>query len=842
MKLIYYNVFLLLFFNATQSFGQVFVNQGCYWPKKAPNLTVRSTADSTSEDWWFDFKKVPVGHAAYNADTARYICSGYSGFDDIGVGNLYPEPFPNFVLTENTFPPVSPVDFDLPDMRHMNTSGTIGLVNLTRTSSPVNPEVWTYHYGKGLTFTKVIPTIDGGFLATGLTTRFNVPYVPSLSIPSQPEPQFKDFLNNAPPAASNPSLIYYQAPSAFTGMAFDKNPFLFSNTLPVPPYSTDPDGLVFKSHACLAKVNAAGILQWFYIYGIVPHDRIDGEQAYKNSTLGTDLVEIDSGYILAGVLQNSPVNGTQANRPFLLQVDFNGDLQWIRQYVDLTYKSQKFTAIKLKSATELYVTSEGTHYTGFICSSPHSPTNSVCINGASNAILEHHNLLPCVSSLKKLDLSSGNEIWNLDLTTDTTVNSKVRSLDIATDGKILVPVSDQCYLTNSFTPGECKVTYVNKITDLVTSATIDQTISFGAMRAQDLSTSLGVKATTDGGFVVVGTKKAYNLNINTNYSVSDPLRCPISPATNGLGYNMTNSAQAFAQTDAYVAKCNAAGNIEWSTIFDNKAPGGGGSIFTNNGNPRNQCNLDTWMNYTTTRSKKDIKRQECLYAITTSVNGEIIVGGNMSSNIDDSYLAMVDNTCTLTLSNHLIQSIPSFAATPVPITNMNNFVASNINTGRIPGNTNEVAEFIVNKGAVIKMEAGQEINMYEGTDLNEDFDALADIEAFINPSHTCTPGPVYSNFGGGINNLNNQKKNINPASGKAENGISIFPNPTTGIFVVKHPSEIKEFEILDMYGKSLLKVLNYGLTQSRFNLSNLPAGLYLLRIANRNEAIKIIKQ
>ena len=92
MKLIYYNVFLLLFFNATESFGQAFVNQGCYWPKKAPNLTVRSTADSTSEDWWFDFKKVPVGHAAYNADTARYICSGYSGFDDIGVGNLFPEP------------------------------------------------------------------------------------------------------------------------------------------------------------------------------------------------------------------------------------------------------------------------------------------------------------------------------------------------------------------------------------------------------------------------------------------------------------------------------------------------------------------------------------------------------------------------------------------------------------------------------------------------------------------------------------------------------------------------------------------------------------------------------
>lgn len=829
MKLIYYILFLLLFFSATESSGQAFVNQGCYWPRYAPNGIDRTSKDSTSEDWWFDFKTVPAAHPAYDTG-GRYICVGYSGFDDVGVGNLYPEPFPNFVLSENPFTAISPENFDLPDMRHMNTSGTIGLVNLTRTSSSANPEVWTYHYGKGLTFTKVIPTSDGGFLATGTTTRFNIPYVPGGG--PQPEVQFADFLANAPPGAGNPSLIYYQAPSSVTGMAFDKNPFLFSNTLAVPPYSTDPDGLVFKSHACLAKVNASGILQWFYTYGIVPHDRIDGEQAYKNSTLGTDLVEVDSGYVLAGVLQNSPVNGTQANRPFLLQTDRNGDLKWIRQYVDLTYKSEKFTAIKLRSATELYVTSEGTHYIGISCSSPHSPTNSVCINGASTAILEHHNILPCVSSLKKIDLSTGNQIWNLLLTTDTTVNSKVRSLDIDANDKILVPVSGQCYLTNSYTAGECKVSYVNKVTDLGASATIDQTISFGSMRAYDLSTSLGVKATTDGGFVVVGTKKAYNLNINKRYDLS-----PF-----GNGFNMTGFAQAFSQTDAYVAKCNSTGNIEWANIFDNKVQSGNGSILSNAGNPRDQANLDSWMNYTLTRSKKDIKRQECLYAIETSTTGEIIVGGNMSSNIDDGYLAMVENTCDLTLSNYLIQSIPSFAATPMPVTNMNNFVGSNINTGRVPGNMNDVAEFIVNKGAVVTMEAGQEINMYEGTDLNVDLDSLADIDVYINPSHTCTAGAVYSyNYSPSSfrkDKIVNKKESL-PRN--VRSSITASPNPTTGMVMIKHPAGIKQLAVFDLYGKAVLNIRANSSGQTGVDFGNMPAGMYLIKLDSIKDMIKIIK-
>ena len=828
MKFKHFVIYILLSFVCININAQKFINQGCYWPNYAPNgTTLRMTADSTSEDWWFDMKTVPQNHIAYFPGS--YICAGYSGFDDAEMGNPYAsEPCAAFRFTEINFLDqlFDYRDFELPDMRHNGTAGTIGLVNLTRTSNPANPNLWIYNYGKGSFFTKVIPTSDGGFLATGAMNRFKIPYIPG---GPQVEIQFSGFINNAPP--SNPSDIYYQSPSVVIGNPNEKNAFNLSPYCP--PFPSDPVAGGFKRHACLAKVNKDGILQWLYTYGIVPHDGISGEIAYKNSTLGTDLVENANGYILSGILQNSPIFGDYANHPFLLQVDINGNLIWIKQYHDNLYKSEKFTAIKLKSATEIYVTGERTYDVAIAggCIS------SNCLNGSTHAIMEHPRTMKFLSFVKKINITNGNEIWDLPLTQNQNVNSKVRSLDIATDQSLLIPVSDTCIVSGPYVPGECKISYVNKISDLGSSAIINKTTSFGSMRAFDLSISLAVKATADGGFIVVGTKKPYDLNINKNYS-----------APFGNGYNMTAFAQQFSQTDAFVAKCNASGNIEWTTIFDNKATGGGGNVFTNNGNPRNQTNLDNWMNFTTTRSKKDIKRQECLYAITTSIDGEIIIGGNMSSNIDDNYLAMVENTCDLNMSNHLIQSIFSWEDPGVPlvrITNMNNFVASNINTGRIPGNTNQVAEFIVNNAAVIKMEAGQEINMYDGTDL----DAGTDVYAYINPSHTCTTGPIYSYNGfQNIGNKNEQLadklgkgKEISKTLSKINKNITIFPNPTNAKVVIKHSKEIRELELLNIYGKLLIKISNHGSSESHFDLSNLPSGIYFVRVGNKIETSKIIK-
>lgn len=832
MKLKLFIIYMLLSFICTEISAQTPVNHGCYWPPKAPNGVVRTSRDSTSEDWWYDFKPVPEGHATFDTG-GRYICAGYSMFDDIGVGGIYTNDPCNTYSEINFLASYNYLNFELPDMRHLNACGTIGLVNLTRTTSGLNPYVWILHYGKGTILIKVIPTSDGGFLATGITTAFNIPYPTT-------EPQFANYF-----ATNTDATIYHQTPSTTTGSTAIFNQFTFPSCLPAGGYDVDPKEpdtrwtTQFKRRrTCLVKVDGNGSLQWIYTYGPVQFTD-GGVLAYKNSSEGTDLVETTDGYIVAGIMQNSPVYGNLGNHPFLLKVNTSGTLQWLRQYPDGSpYLTEKFMAIQMKNDSIVYAVGErSTTNSGVFGAYPNS---SSYLNGNDFADKEHYRSMKFLPFLKKINIATNTVLWDYALETNTSYDYKARDLAIDANDNILVPVSSECKI--NYEQGECKSSHVDKVVDNGTFASSSQKIEFGPMRAYDLNLGLGVKATTDGGFTVVGTKKTYDLNIAKDYS-SSPF---------GSGYDMRNfapSLQSFTQTDGFVAKCNSSGNIEWTSISDNTTPTPGGSFRSTAGNPRNQTNIDNWMNYTTTRSKRDIKRQECFYTIATSYAGEIVIGGNMSANIDDDYLAMVENSCKLTLSNHLIQSIntyePPFGPTPVPITNMNNFVASIINTGRTPGNTYDVAEFIVTNNTAdanmnINIEAGEEINMYEGTDL----DAGTIVDIHINPSHTCTSGPVYTynaytpSFNGSA--IVKDKKTVLPANVKPQ--VIASPNPTTGLITIKHPAEIKQLEVFDLYGKKIFQVRANGSGQTKIDFTNTPAGMYLLRMENRTESIKIVKQ
>jgi len=833
MKLKLFFIYILLSFICAEISAQTPVNHGCYWPRWAPNGADRQgLRDSTSEDWWYDFKAVPEGHAAFDTG-GRYICTGYSCFDDIGLGyptslytndpcNKYSEI--NFSSTSYNYS-----NFDLPDMQHMNFSGTIGLVNLTKTTSGSNPYVWINHYGQGTILRKVIPTSDGGFLATGRTSAFNLPYPTS-------EPQFADYFTG-----NTDATIYHQTPG--TPAIF--NQFTFSCP-PTGGYAVDPQEPpgsdrwgVKRSRACLIKVSGdSGKLLWMYTYGPVQFTGGD-TLPYKNTSFGCDLVETTDGYILAGIMQNSPVYGNLGNHPFLLKVNTLGVLQWLKQYPDgAPYITEKFMAIQLKDDSTLYAvgersTTNSNRFTGY-------PESSSFLNGNDFADKEHYWTMRFTPFLKKINLNTTNVVWDYSLENDSSVDYKARDLSIDINDDVFVPVSTTC--AANFAAGECKNSYVRKIIDHGSYAdTTSPRIYFGPVRALDLDLGLGVKATTDGGFVVVGTKKPHDLSIKKNYSVTDPARCPY-PAPNNLGYNMSSFQQGFSQTDGFVAKANSSGDIEWTTIADNTTQTPGGSFRSTAGNPRDQCNLDTWMNAQATRSKKDIKRQECFYAIATSYAGEIVIGGNMSANIDDSYLAMVENSCDLTLSNHLVQSLPSIeylGATPISLTNMNNFVASNINTGRTPGNTYDIAEFIVNNGAVINMEAGEAITLYSGTEL----DAGTIVDVHINTSHTCTAGPVNAHVpytpSFSRNAFVKDKKPALPANVKPQ--VIVSPNPTTGLVTIKHPVAIKQLEVFDLYGKMIFKVRANGSGQTKIDFTNTPAGMYLIKIEGISQAIKIMK-
>lgn len=76
----------------------------------------------------------------------------------------------------------------------------------------------------------------------------------------------------------------------------------------------------------------------------------------------------------------------------------------------------------------------------------------------------------------------------------------------------------------------------------------------------------------------------------------------------------------------------------------------------------------------------------------------------------------------------------------------------------------------------------------------------------------------------------------------ANTGISIYPNPGSGLFFVKHPAKVKQMVISDTQGKLIVAIENHGSTVTQFNLTNMPPGMYMLRLEGVNKIMKIIKQ
>lgn len=827
----------LLFFISLSNaaIAQKFVNSEFYWPSKAPNGVTRNSPDETSEDWWFDIKAVPSTHPAFSS--GKFIACGYSNFDEVNL-QLVSTGDPCYSYTGNDLSTPSPGniadEFELPDMKHGNSSGTIGLINITPThSANENPNSWINNYGLGCSFFKVIPTSDSCFLAVGIcdALKTNGPIA---------------VVNNDPDL---PSIRYQSLTSSGV--------FNFGSSCSLPSNSNDPPNSVKKHrHACLLKVNQFGEILWYYKYGAVPFNTPNNE-AYFNGSYGTDVIEVSGGnYIMIGGLSDNPANGNYGGTAFIAKVNSVGTLVWMKEFKENSpYDINRFTAITTKVSGGVpyaYVTGERTTTkmsetpTGMSDPGTYSPTSpgSTAWNGTVDPNAFQFQQMLFEPFVRKINLNTQTESWVLNgpqLSGDLTKSHRCRSIVFDASGSLLVGVSSTCFL--DFGNGECINNVVSKVNDNGASASVTQTINFGPLRAYDLSKGLAISPTTDNGFLVVGTKKTHTINIEQNYSI----------APFGLGYNMLNGGETnkYAQTDAFIAKCNASGIVEWTTIFDNSSVSPGGNYLSNAGNPINQSNINTWMNLTTTRSKKDIKRQECVYAITNSQSpeGNVIVAGNNSSNIDDSYVAMVQNTCQLTLSNHLIQAFPGIVDPSTNITMMQNFIAPTISTGRISGNTDGIAKFTVNNKAVVKIEAGQVVDMFEGSDIGfvnttETPSAIAeaDVDIFINAIHTCTSGPLYRySVPTGTNNGQVGRPSspavINEIN-KANDKISITPNPSSGIFTLSLPTTKFQqiaIQIVDIRGRILknLKITNSDVDQKRtwtFSITDLPTGIYNCRV------------
>jgi hypothetical protein len=83
---------------------------------------------------------------------------------------------------------------------------------------------------------------------------------------------------------------------------------------------------------------------------------------------------------------------------------------------------------------------------------------------------------------------------------------------------------------------------------------------------------------------------------------------------------------------------------------------------------------------------------------------------------------------------------------------------------------------------------------------------------------------------------------VSVSENRMENGIKVYPNPTTGeLSVISYQFSVRGVDIYDIYGNNVLSY--HPITSSShhlINISHLPAGIYFLRAAE--QTIKIVKQ
>ena len=78
-----------------------------------------------------------------------------------------------------------------------------------------------------------------------------------------------------------------------------------------------------------------------------------------------------------------------------------------------------------------------------------------------------------------------------------------------------------------------------------------------------------------------------------------------------------------------------------------------------------------------------------------------------------------------------------------------------------------------------------------------------------------------------------------------KNTISVYPNPTTGeLRVTGYELQVTGIEVFDIFGRNLTPLTSYLTPHTSIDISNLPRGVYIIKIYNTNnsfETFKIIK-
>jgi hypothetical protein len=373
-------------------------------------------------------------------------------------------------------------------------------------------------------------------------------------------------------------------------------------------YFSDPQSCTAGNnmpHAMMVKTDATGNVQWQYIYGMVPFT--NASQAYQSVSNPWDVIETPTGFRMVGNALDQSFTYFCGNqtltlpRAFMIEVDKNGLWQWGKFYGSTLFPGNACAINKYMVGGNLkYVVSGTEHFTGST------------FNGYTGCFLYQK-----VYVRQFDDAASPSIQWersSFDLS-NTTASQSTYDIQISANSEILLPVIENCTgcLYSGYNSGVAKVYRLDNLGNII-SAT-----SFGQVTAFDLKARL--TPTADGGFALISTKQ-------------------VNPPPLNFGcFDET----FYWNTDAYVAKVNACGNIEWATTFnvDNNPPA---------------------------PYPLDLKKQECMYSISQHTDGGFVVSGNNSYNFDDNYLVKLLPATQLNVSLYMQDTPQDIGLEPNPDT------------------------------------------------------------------------------------------------------------------------------------------------------------------------------
>jgi trimeric autotransporter adhesin len=217
-----------------------------------------------------------------------------------------------------------------------------------------------------------------------------------------------------------------------------------------------------------------------------------------------------------------------------------------------------------------------------------------------------------------------------------------------------------------------------------------------------------------------------------------------------------------------------------------------------------------------------------------SVCGGDLLPNTLLVNGSHYFASQTINSCESTGRFEVTVTVP-----PPPTMNVNGNVGANINMCYDATQTITVAggttTFVVQHGGSATTIAGQNILYLPGTNVQSG----GHMWGYVAPN-----GPYCVNPS--IPTLDTTKDEIPFSSGKSS--FKIYPNPTTGSFILELQGDIPEEQIsAEVYGMRGEKILSEILIHERkheFSLYDKPAGVYFIRVitGNKSETAKIIRQ